>query len=353
MNALLDSIIFILGASLAVYTLNAAVRTFVLPRGDNVWLTRIVFQTINRLVELRVRFLKDEVKREANRAMFAPVALLALPVAWLTFVLIGFMGMFWAIGVRPWSSAFLLSGSSLLTLGFAPVENNFQTILAFMDATIGLILIALLIAYLPTMYSAFSAREILVSKLSIYAGSPPSAIEIISRMHRIKGVTYLSELYTLWETWFAEVEESHTTFGPLSFFRSPKPEHHWVTASGAVLDSAALLLSTLDVPREPRAALCIRAGYLALRSIADFFNFQYNPDPQYGDPISISFEEFNDACDQLAWQGLELKQDRQQAYKDFAGWRVNYDDVLLAIAFATKAPAALWSSDRARILPRK
>jgi len=41
------------------------------------------------------------------------------------------------------------------------------------------------------------------------------------------------------------------------------------------------------------------------------------------------------------------KPDREQAWQDFAGWRVNYDQVLLALAGLTMAPNAPWSSDRA------
>lgn len=353
MNTFLNILVFALGAWLVFYTLNAAIRTFVLPRGDNVWLTRMIFQKIWHLFELRIKWVKSEEEREGILAMYTPIALLTIPVVWLGLAAIGFMGMFWALGVRPFYQAFVLSGSSLLTLGFASVATFPQTLLAFLEATIGLILIALLIAYLPTMYAAFSRRENLVARLEVYAGSPPTSVEIIARMHRIKGIAYLEEVYTQWENWFAEIEEAQTTFGPLNFFRSPKPHRSWVTASAAVLDSAALVLSALDIAREPRAALCIRAGYLALRSIADFFGFDYPPVPQYGDPISITREEFEIACNQLAAQGLALKPNLDQAYQDFAGWRVNYDQVLLAIAAITAAPIAPWSSDRAKLLPEK
>ncbi len=348
---LTDIVVFSLGASLVVFTLNSAIRSFVLPRGDNVWLTRIIFQKLWELFRFRIKWSKTEEDREGILAMFTPITLLMIPVVWLALVLLGFMGMFWSIGIRPLYQAFLLSGSSLLTLGFAPVTTLPQTILVFFEAVIGLILIALLIAYLPTMYAAFSRRENLVARLEIYAGSPPTAVEIIARMHRIKGVQYLEEVFILWETWFAEIEEAQTTFGPLNFFRSPKPHRSWVTASGAVLDAASLLLTTVDVPREPRAALCIRAGYLALRSIADFFGFAYDPVPQYGNPIQITREEFDTACSQLEAQGLVLKADRDQAYKDFAGWRINYEAVLLAIGAITQAPIAPWSTDRAKALP--
>jgi hypothetical protein len=93
--------------------------------------------------------------------------------------------------------------------------------------------------------------------------------------------------------------------------------------------------------------LCIRAGYLALRSISDFFNVTYNPDPRPYDPISVTRAEFDAACDELVRSGVPLKADRELAWRTFNGWRVNYDTVLLALAGMIMAPEAPWSSDRA------
>lgn len=60
-----------------------------------------------------------------------------------------------------------------------------MTVLAFTEATVGLILVAMLISYLPTMYSAFSKRETAVSQLEVRAGSPPTAAELVWRMHML------------------------------------------------------------------------------------------------------------------------------------------------------------------------
>ena len=149
------------------------------------------------------------------------------------------------------------------------------------------------------------------------------------------------------ERWFADIEESHTSLPALNFFRSPTPDRSWITAAGAILDAAALSRSTLDILPDPRADLCIRAGFLALRRVADFFNSPYDPDPKPTDPISITRAEFNAVCDRLASRSVPLKPDRDQAWRDFAGWRVNYDTVLLALCILTMAPSAPWSSDRA------
>jgi hypothetical protein len=48
----------------------------------------------------------------------------------------------------------------------------------------------------------------------------------------------------------------------------------------------------------------------------------------------------------LADAGLPLVDDLDQAWVDFAGWRVNYDEPLLRLCALVAAPAAPWSSDR-------
>jgi hypothetical protein len=127
-------------------------------------------------------------------AFFAPVALLCLVPAWYVLIIIGYMGMYWATGTTQWSQAFIVSGSSLLTLGFSTPENSIQYALVFSQATLGLILVALLIAYLPTIYAAFSQRESAVTLLEVRAGAPPSAIEMIVRFNRIHGLHRLGNL---------------------------------------------------------------------------------------------------------------------------------------------------------------
>jgi len=208
------------------------------------------------------------------------------------------------------------------------------------------VLVALLIAYLPTMYTAFSRRETAVTLLDVRAGTPPSAVEMLKRYQRLHGLDRLSDVWEQWEVWFGEVEETHTSLAALVFFRSPQPDRSWVTAAGAVLDAASLTVSTVDIPFEPRAALCIRAGYLALRHVASTFRIPYKPDVTRDDPISVTREEYDSACDELAAEGVPLKPDREQAWLDFKGWRVNYDVVLLALAALTLAPTAPWSGDR-------
>jgi hypothetical protein len=212
---------------------------------------------------------------------------------------------------------------------------------------LGLMLVGLLIGYLPTMYSAFSRREQAVNLLEVRAGSPPSASEMLLRFHRNHGLDKLSDYWKIWEAWFADVEESHTTLSALVFFRSPRPENSWVTAAGTVLDAAAITLSAFDMPFDISAGLCIRAGSLTLRRIAWYFDIPSPQDPRYpAVPICVERHEFDEVLNQLAAAGLPVKMDREQAWRDFAGWRVNYDRALILLCGLVMAPPASWSSDR-------
>jgi hypothetical protein len=170
---------------------------------------------------------------------------------------------------------------------------------------------------------------------------------MLLRFHRNHGLEQLADYWKVWEAWFADIEESHTTLPALVFFRSPRGENSWVTAAGAVLDAAAITLSAVEIPYEVSAALCIRAGFLAFHRIADYFDIPHPHDPHYPEvPICVDRAEFNSVIDQLAAAGLPLKPDRDQAWKDFAGWRVNYDRSLILLCGLVMAPKAPWSGDR-------
>jgi hypothetical protein len=328
----------LIGLSIVAGIVTSAIKTFVLPRGVNVWLTRLVFHSIGALFRFRSRH-ATYAERDRLMAMYAPAVLVTMPIVLLSLLLVGYMFLFWAVDPQPFAVIFKLSGSSLLTLGYASGDTIPHKLLEFSEAMIGLMMVALLIAYLQAQVALWEA----------WADLPSTAFEMISRAHRTGELRQLREVWLKWQTWFAELEESHTSLPSLAFFRSPKPDRSWITAAGSALDAAALVLSTVDVPWEPRAAFCIRTGYLSLRHIANFFGIEYEADPRPDDPISISRDEFEAVCDRLQAVGVPLKVDREQAWRDFSGWRVNYDSVLLALATLTMAPYAPWISDRSVI----
>lgn len=334
------------GAILVAWTLYSAIKTVVLPRAAVSGITRWVFLALRRVFLLLARPSHPYERRDRVLAMYSPLALVLTLVAWLTLVLVGYTLIFWGQEYAGWAAAFELAGSSVFTLGSIHPPQVGSTAVVFTAAAVGLFLLALLITYLPSIYGAFSRRELGVTSLAVRAGEPPSGLEMVSRYWRLERIDALNAVWTEWERWFADVEETHTSLPSLAFFRSPQPDHSWITATGAVLDGAALMASTVDVPHDVQADICLRAGYLCLRRICDFFGIPYDANPQPSDPISITRAEYDDAVAEMEAIGVPLKADRDQAWRDFAGWRVNYDAQLLAMANITSAPYAMWSSDR-------
>lgn len=345
-ETVLRIVVFAAGAIIVYRTFLSAVQTIILPRAARSLLTAFVFLSIGRLFIQRARRHVSYEARDQVFALYAPLTLLSLVGAWLVLILFAYALMYWAIGVGTPLDAFRLSGSSLFTLGFAMDPRTETLILEFSEAAIGLVLVAMLMGFLPTLYSVFSQRESMVNMLEVRAGSPPSAISLIKRVHRVRGLEYLGSMWEAWEPWFAQLEETHSTFSALVFFRSPQPERSWITAAGTILDAASLINAVVDTPVNSQSRLVIRAGFLALRRIAHSLNIPYDPDPRPDDPISISRAEWDLAVAELEEAGVPLKPDRDQAWRDYAGWRVNYDRVLLALAALTAAPYAQWISDR-------
>jgi hypothetical protein len=350
-----DVVLVLVGVALVLAVLDSALRTFVLPRGVSTFLTRLVFVSMRCLFRLFAGERRSYEARDRVMALYGPVTLFGLVFFWMTLAVVGFTFIFrGALGISDWARAFELSGSSFFTLGFAFVPTGVpSSVLVFVEASSGLGLLALLIAYLPTIYGAFSRRELAVARLATRAGTPPSAPELLVRFHQIGWNDELPALWGEWEAWFAEIAETHTSLAVLMYFRSPNPHRSWVTSAGALLDAAALAQSTLSIPWSPEAALCIRTGYLTLRELAGFFRIPFDPDPAPDAPISIARSEFDEVYEHLGGAGVPVRPNRDRAWRDFAGWRVNYDQVLIALAGVVMAPYAPWSSDRSlRFRPR-
>jgi hypothetical protein len=335
------------GVVLIVWTLGSAVRTVVVPRALIPSLTRFHFIALRKFFNLFTRPNRSFERRDAALSLYSPIALVTLPGLWVAMILIGFTGIFWGSGIHPLTEAFATSGSSLFTLGFIRPRGTPRILLEFAEAGIGLGLISLMISYLPTIYGAFSRREALVGMLEVRAGLPPSPAELLTRYMRIGWLERIDEdIFERWESWFVDIEESHTSQPSLVFFRSPHHERSWITAAGCVLDTAAIVASTLDRPHNASCDVMIRSGFLALRRISDSFQIPYDPDPSPSDPITISRREFDLLCVELTALDVPLKADLDQAWRDFSGWRVNYDEVLVRLCALTVAPPAKWSSDR-------
>ena len=234
----------------------------VVPRAERSLLIRFVYVGMWMLFSVLARRRKSYEARDALLARYAPTTLMFLPVVWATGVIYGFSLMFWALDVRPYREALTLSGWSLTTLGYRATTDFFTLTLAGFEALIGLGIVAFLISFLPTMYSAFSVRESAVARLEIRAGTPPTPEAMIILAHETGGLEDMEATWTEWEHWFIHIEETHQSYPALAYFRSVRSDRSWVTAAGCILDTAAIMLSTVAVPHSPAAPFMIRAGYV-------------------------------------------------------------------------------------------
>ena len=279
--------------------LGSVLRTVVLPRGVPARLARVAFLSVRGVLRLRLRLIgrSDYATRDRVFALQAPFGLFAQLLVWAALIWGLFAVIFWSLSASTIdgtsvSRALEQSGSSMLTLGFDAPRGLARQLTSFAAAGVGLTLLALVIAYIPTVYAAFSRREALITKLVVRTGAPPTGPGLLSSSWRLGRFDQLDEVWDGWENWFIDVGESHTTFPQLAFFRSPHPQNHWVLASEAVLDGAALFTTVCDVPQQARSELCLHAGVHALISIADFLGIPHRP-PEPEADITLSEQRFD------------------------------------------------------------
>src|ERR1700722_2412959 len=229
---ILKIVAVVLGTAVVLAVLISALETVVLPRKGFTHIARFVFAVADRFLVHRWR----SADREANlRALYAPVALVSLPLAWMLTVTIGFSFIFWGISDDTSQRSFEISGSSLFTLGFAEPEGTVRIWLTFVEATIGLGLVALLISYLPTIYAAHHEREKGINVLKPFAETPPSPVDLLANLQRL-GVLDNPELWRTSSSWMLDLDETHRAFPALCYFPETSPEQSWVASVGALLD---------------------------------------------------------------------------------------------------------------------
>lgn len=346
------SVAAVAGALLVLTAWASAVGTLIVPRSVSSWLTRWVDRIVNGAFGLVAGVIAGYRRRDRVLAAQAAAILLGQVAAWLGASFIGFWLLLWPFEAGGLGSAFSVSGSAMFTLGFAVPAGGAPAAIVTAAGATGLVIVTLQIAYLPSLYAAFNRRETEVALLNARAGVPSWGPELLARTHYALGsgvstIDTLPDLYARWEVWAADVAESHTTYLPLVRFRSPRPLSSWVTALLAVLDSAALFLSLSPkaAPTVP-ARLCLRAGFLCFNQVAQAMGIQVPDEPDPRREISLSYQDFLGAIDRMREVDFPIERDPAEAWEDFAGWRVNYEQAAYAIAADLHAVPALWSGER-------
>jgi hypothetical protein len=358
---LLRVLSLLLGIAAALLILGSALKTVVLPQGGFPRLSQAVFSAVYRL--LVHASWRTRRRRAALRSLYAPVALVSLPLVWMILMVVAFNLIFWGTGSLTFSKAFEVSGSSLTTLGFSEPHGTSRIWLAFVEATIGLGLVALLISYLPTIFSAYNGRERGIVTLRPLAGAPPTAPEFVQTLHRMSSLDD-PDFWRLQAGWIVDVEQSHTSFPILSYFPEHEEDESWVATMGMLLDAAAVVFSVSaertgerfeDIQKGPLTILSY--GMPALGRIAKAVNVPL-PDPsrlpdviahfeEPAPPVSIARGEYLDVLASLAPVLGVGRGQEEAAWRRFAWIRSGYDEALRALAGLTQATPAYWTTDRA------
>src|SRR5580692_7977943 len=340
------------GIALVVTGWQSVIGTLIVPRPVGFWLTRWGHRLVVAVSQMATRPIDDFVRRDKILATQAAAILITQLAAWLSIFLAGFTLALWPSHGRDITVALADAGSSLFTLGFAEPPGTTPAIIVFVAAATGMVVIALQIGYLPTLYSAFNRRETEVALLASRAGVPSWGPELLARTHYALGsgtssINTLPDLYQQWERWASDVAESHTTYLPLVRFRSPLPYSSWVVSLLAMLDSAALVL-TLAPDEAPTVAarLFLRSGFTCLIRVARAMGMDIplEADPDGG--ITLTYEEFVDGIARMQQVNFPTTRDAADAWPDFVGWRVNYESAAYWIAAAIDAVPAPWSGPR-------
>jgi hypothetical protein len=342
----------VIGGLLVLTSMSSLVGTLIVSRQVSSRLTRWVDTVVDFTYQVAARHVTEYRRRDRLLATQAAAVLLAQLATWLIVAYIGFALLLWPFAPHGVVSAFVDAGSSIFTLGFAVPNGAVPAVIVFLAAALGLVIITLQIAYLPTLYAAFNRRETEVALLNARGGFPSWGPELLARTHYALGtdtssLDTMGDLYTQWERWAADVAESHTTYLQLVRFRSPQPLSSWVTSLLAVLDSAALFLalSPKAAPEIP-ARLCLRAGFSCFNRIARAMGFDIPLEADPNASISLTYDEFLDAVARMSEVNFPLERQPEEAWPDFVGWRVNYEQGAYAVAEAVHAVPAMWSGPR-------
>ncbi|MGO9874315.1 MAG: hypothetical protein ACLPVY_10995 [Acidimicrobiia bacterium] len=339
-----------LGVVVLAFTWTSVLFTLVLPRAQ--WGPGRLSVSVNRATRATLmavsRLTKTYERKDAVLALVGPIAVLAQLALWLAL-----FGAAFVIMLLPYAHNFGRAtsqvGAAMFTLGLARSVSGTNDTIVILAAASGFVVIALQIAYLPSLYAAFNRREALITMLAGRAGEPSWGPEILIR-HQLVGIgDALPDFYASWEQWAAEFSESHASYPVLLLFRSPDPWSSWVLALLSVLDAAAMQLALNPTTTPSQARLCLRMGYTALRRISDALGWDFDADPLPDGPLQLSAQEFGSAVTLLRESGYEIERDSDAAWPHFRGWRVNYEDLAYRWADRLLAPPAPWSGTRSRL----
>jgi hypothetical protein len=248
-------LIAIAGLFILIATLWESFETIILPRRVTrpIRLVRMFYRTTWNAWAHINRLIRSKKVREAHLSYYGPLSLLGLFATWAGLLVLSFAMLHWAAGsainasgeTPTFRTDIYLSGTTFFTLGLGDVtpRTTLAKAITVTEGGTGFGFLGLMISYLPTLYGAFSQRELNISLLDARAGSPPTAAELLRRHAQFADNEVLTPYLRDWEIWAAQLMESHLSYPVLCYFRSQHDNQSWLAAFTAVLDVSALIIA--------------------------------------------------------------------------------------------------------------
>ena len=347
-----------------------AFQTVILPRrpAGRVRITRLFYiATWIPWVAVAER-VQDRKLREQIYSVYGPVSLLLLLILWAALLVVGFGFLYFALGT-PFADALnpsrnllanlrtdmYVSGTTLFTLGLGDVTptRHLARALVVLESGTGLGFVALVIGYVPVIYAAFSRREVSVAMLDGRAGSPPTATELLRRHAYEGGERELIALLAEWERWSAEILESHISYPLLCYYRSQHDNQSWLSALVAVLDTCALLITTVEGPAARQSQLTFAMARHALVDLGHVFHVERSAEEKEKIGLDrLPPEAFSNLCENLSGLHLRLCGDAESMQR-LTAIRMLYEPHAHALSGYMKMPLPLWFAEPKRNDPWK
>jgi len=338
---------YVVGLFIVLVTVVSVLFILVLPRQPQGLekLTVVVNKFVHYSFVMVSRLARSYEVKDSILAPTAPVALIAQLAWWAVSLVLGFALMLMNT-THSFVHGLTQAVTALFTVGAIHIGGTPNTMLDIGAGATWVVIVALQIAYLPSLYNSFSRRESLVTMLESRAGSPAWGPELLAR-HQLVGINdALPQLYADWEQWAAEVTESHTTYPVLLLFRSPEPWLNWIIGLLAVLDAGAMQLALCPTTAPSQTRLCLRMGFTLFNRLAGSLGYPIDDDPDPDAPILLTYEEFASAVEKLVLVGFPIERSAEEAWPHFRGWRINYESSAYRLADAFTSPLAPWSGTR-------
>ncbi|WPB55836.1 potassium channel family protein [Xylophilus sp. GOD-11R] len=219
--------------------------------------------------------LKPGRRREDFLAVYGPLSMVALFGLWATCLIVGFGLVQWSLlqsGAegRGLAGQIIVSGDAFFTLGYGDnvPHARLARFLVILEAGTGFGFIALTIGYLPVLYQHFTRRDVQLIEFSLRAGTPASTLQLLA-WHAQGGQDGLERWLARWESWAAELIESHAAYPMLAFYRSQHEGHSWVGALTTVMDVCGLVIAGAHAGQRHQAAATFAALRRTLVEVGD------------------------------------------------------------------------------------